>query len=77
MNYPLIIYIIGVLINCYFIIMMLKKDYNDGKVITIGDLFKNIIICSLSWLVILYVLITWICGYIYIIFTKPLFKKYK
>lgn len=77
MNYPLIIYIIGVLINCYFIIMMLKKDYNDGKVITIGDLFKNIIICSLSWLVILYVLITWLCMYIYIIFTKPLFKKYK
>ena len=77
MNYSLIIYLIGVLINCYFIIMMLKKDYNHGKVITIGDIFKNIIICSLSWLVILYVLITWICGYIYIIFTKPLFKKYK
>lgn len=77
MDYSLIIYLIGVLINCYFIIMMLKKDYNDGKVITIGDLFKNIIICSLSWLVILYVLITWLCMYIYIIFTKPLFKKYK
>ena len=70
MNYALIIYLIGVLINCYFIIMMLKEDYNDGEVITIGDFFKNIIICSLSWLVILYVLIIWLCMYIYIIFTK-------
>ena len=77
MNYALIIYLIGVLINCYFIIIILKEDYNDGEVITIGDLFKNIIICSLSWLVILYVLITWLCMHIYIIFTKPLFKKYK
>ena len=77
MNYALIIYLIGVLINCYFIIIILKEDYNDGEVITIGDIFKNIIICSLSWLVILYVLITWLCMHIYIIFTKPLFKKHK
>ena len=77
MNYALIIYLIGVLINCYFIIIILKEDYNDGEVITIVDLFKNIIICSLSWLVILYVLIILLCMYIYIICTKPLFKKYK
>ena len=39
MNYALIIYLIGVLINCYFIIIILKEDYNDGEVITIGDIF--------------------------------------
>lgn len=75
MNYPLIIYLIGVLINIYFGIDMLKFKYNNEKVVTIGDILGHIIICLTSWLSILLVLIGWLGMHIESIVNKPLFKN--
>nr|DAD59159.1 MAG TPA: hypothetical protein [Bacteriophage sp.] len=77
MNYTLIIYLVGVLINSYLVIGGLKDKYNAGKVITIGDFLENIVVCSTSWLLILGVLIAWLCVHISIIVRKPLFRKHK
>ena len=71
----IILYLIGVLINCYFIITCLLDNYNRGKVITVGMLFKHILICLLSWLYIIVMLVAWMCHPIYILINKPLFKK--
>ena len=77
MNYPLIIYLIGVFINIYFGVGSLKFKYNDEKVITIGDILKNIMVCLTSWLFLLLVLIGWLGIHIESIVNKPLFKKHK
>ena len=77
MNYPLIIYLIGVFINIYFGVGLLKFKYNDEKVITIGDILKNIMVCLTSWLFLLLVLIGWLGIHIESIVNKPLFKKHK
>lgn len=77
MNYILIIYLIGVLINSYIAIGVLKTEYNDGKVLTIGGILGYIIVCLTSWLFLLCALIAWLCINIYIILCKPLFKKHK
>lgn len=77
MNYILIIYLIGVLINCYYAICMLKDEYNAGDIITIGHFLGYMIICLLSWLFLLFALVAWLCINIVIIANKPLFKKYK
>ena len=69
----LIIYLIGVLINCYFAICTLKDEYNAGDVITIGDVLGWIMICIMSWIF----LLAGICVHIGIISNKPLFKKHK
>ena len=71
----IILYLIVVLINCYFIITYLLDNYNRGKVITVGMLFKHILICLLSWLYIIVMLVAWMCYPIYILSNKPLFKK--
>lgn len=73
MNYLLIIYLIGVLINCYFAICTLKDEYNAYDVITIGDVLGWIMLCIMSWIA----LLAWICIHIGIISNKPLFKKHK
>ena len=77
MNYPLIIYLIGVFINIYFGVGSLKFKYNDEKVITIGDILKNIMVCLTSWLFLLLLLIGWLGMHIESIVNKPLFKKHK
>lgn len=77
MNYPLIIYLIGVLINCYFAICTLKDEYNAGDVITIGDFLGWIMICITSWIFLLLASLAWLCVHIGIIINKPLFKKHK
>lgn len=77
MNYILIIYLVGVFINCRPIIVTLKEKYNAGKAITIGEFLENILICLSSWLFILVILIAWLCVHIEIIVNKPLFKKHK
>lgn len=77
MNYMLIIYLVGVLINSYIAICMLKNEYNAGKVITIGNLLGHIVICLTSWIFLLFALVAWLCVHIGIIVNKPLFEKYK
>ena len=73
----IILYLIGVLINGYFTTTCLLDNYNRGKVITVGILFKHILICLLSWLYLIVMLVAWICYHIYILSNKPLFKKKK
>lgn len=77
MNYILIIYLIGVLINGYFAICTLKDEYNIGKVLTIGDFLGWIMICITSWIFLLCASLAWLCIHIGIIINKPLFKKHK
>lgn len=82
MNYILIIYLIGVFINCCFAINALKHKYNKVKVITIGKFLEDILLCFLpwillSWLFILILLVAWLCLHIESIVNKPLFKKHK
>ena len=77
MNCPLIIYLIGVLINIYFGIDLLKFKYNNEKVITIGNILGNIMVCLTSWLFLLLVLLGWLGMHIESIVNKPLFKKHK
>lgn len=77
MNYLLIIYLIGVLINCYFAIRTLKDEYNAGDVLTIGDFLGWIMICITSWIFLLLALLALLCVHIGIIINKPLFKKHK
>ena len=73
----IILYLIGVLINSYFMVTCLLDNYNRGKVITVGVLFKHILICLLSWLYLIVIIVAWICYHIYILSNKPLFKKKK
>lgn len=73
----MILYLIGVLINCWLIVTYLLNNYNKGKIITVGILAKHILICLLSWLYIVFILIAWVCYHIYILSNKPLFKKKK
>lgn len=73
----LIIYLVGVLINCYFAICTLKDEYNAGDVITIGDVLGWIMICIISWIFLLLALLAWLCIHIGIIINKPLLKKHK
>ena len=77
MNYILIIYLIGVLINGYFAICTLKDEYNIGKVLTIGDFLGWIMICITSWIFLLCASLAWLCVHIGIIINKHLFKKHK
>lgn len=71
MNYILvIIYLVGVFINCYFAICTLRDKYKIGMVITIGDFLGWIMICIASWMFVLFVLLARLCAYIY-------FKKHK
>lgn len=77
MNYILIIYLIGVLINGYFAICTLKDEYNIGKVLTIGDFLGWIMICITSWIFLLCASLAWLCVHIGIIINKSLFKKHK
>lgn len=77
MNYPLIIYLIGVLINCYLTIIVLEEAFNDDETITIKDFIRIILVCLLSWLFILLILIGWLGMHIESIVNKPLFKKHK
>ena len=72
-----ILYLIGVLINCYFMVTCLLDNYNKGKAITVGSLFKCILICLLSWLHVIVILVAWVCYHIYMLSNKPLFKKKK
>lgn len=65
MNYILIIYLIGVLINGYFAICTLKDAYNIGKVLTIGNFLAWIMICVTSWIFLLFILLARLCAYIY------------
>ena len=71
----LIIYLIGVFINCYFVINDLICKYNTDKIITVGEFTESILKCLTSWLSILLMLIAFLCMHIYILFNKPLFKK--
>ena len=71
----IIIYLIGVFVNCYFMVACLLDTYNRGKVITVGILFRHVLICLLSWLYIIVMLVAYICYHIYILSNKPLFKK--
>lgn len=65
MNYILIIYLIGVLVNSYFAICTLKDAYNIGKVLTIGNFLAWIMICVTSWIFLLFILLARLCAYIY------------
>lgn len=73
----IIIYLIGVLINCYFMITCLLDAYNKGRTITVGILFRHILICLLSWLYLIVMTVAWLCYHIYILSNKPLFKRKK
>lgn len=73
----IILYLIGVFINCWLMVTYLLDNYNKGKTITVGMLCKYILICLLSWLYVIIMLVVWVCYYIYIFSNKPLFKKKK
>lgn len=73
----IILYLIGVFINCWLMVTCLLDNYNKGKIITVGMLCKCILICLLSWLYVIIMLVVWVCYYIYIFSNKPLFKKKK
>ena len=71
----IIIYLIGVLINCYILGRTLIEEYNTSKMITIGTFLGYTIVCLTSWVYTTIALIVWICCVLYTFFNKPLIKK--
>mgnify|MGYP004419470837 CR=1 FL=1 len=76
----IILYLIGVFINCWFICDYLLDKYNKDKTIAVV-LLKNVLICLSSWLhiiiILIIILVAWLCYLIHIFSNKPLFKKKK
>lgn len=75
MNYILIIYLIGVLINICISVSLLKNEYNNGIVITVANILGHIIICLTSWIFLISALAAWLYLNISVILCKPLFKR--
>lgn len=71
----IIIYLIGIIINCYFLYPVLIKEYNTEEMITIGSFSGYILVCLTSWMFTILALTAWICCALYTFFSKPLIKK--
>lgn len=71
----LILYLIGVPINCYLVYRELSKEYNAGRVITVGNLFRGLIACLFSWALIAIILGVYVCHGLFTFFNIPLIKK--
>ena len=71
----IIIYLIGVLINCYILSRTPIKEYNTSKMITLGTFLGYTIVCLTSWVYTIIALIVGLCYWLYTFFNKPLIKK--
>lgn len=71
----IIIYLIGVIINCYLSYRDLIEEYNTNKIITIGAFLGYTIVCLTSWVYTIVALTVGLCFWLYTFFNKPLIKK--
>lgn len=71
----IIIYLIGIIINCYFLYPVLIEEYNTEEIITIGSFSGYILVGLTSWMFTILALAIWICWALYTFFNKPLIKK--
>lgn len=71
----IIIYLIGVVINCYIFYRTLIEEYNISKMITIGTFLGYTIVCLTSWVYTIFALIAGLYCWLYTFLSKPLIKK--